>query len=94
MSGIGREAYLDARNKIVPVINGIAEKSPYRERISIEFDYLKNETGLCVDALRTFFSSCGSAVVQCTWCEVVISKSGWLEVEHNLYNANPSFSFP
>ena len=95
MTAVDRKAYLDARDKIVPIVNERINSLPsYRERAVIRLGYLKERTGLCVDALRTFFSSCGSAVADLSGKEVAILKTRWCEVEHNLYNADPYFRFP
>jgi hypothetical protein len=93
MSDIGRGAYLDLRDKVVPVVDELVENS-HTERIVISFHYLKGRTGILAYRLYNFFSNTGGTVDYLSKDEVIILKPRWHEFKERLDLADPSFSLP
>jgi hypothetical protein len=91
MSGIGRGAYLDLRNRIIPVVDEIVENSR-DEEVFIRFNELKKRAGINPHSLYYFFRRCKGVEIYRDF--VVIPKSSWSEVKlDSLYVADPSEAF-
>ena len=91
MSGIGRGAYLDLRERIIPVVDELVENSR-NEEVFIRFSELKKRAGINPHNLYYLFRRCKGVEIYKDL--VVIQKSSWSEVKlDSLYVADPSEAF-
>jgi len=88
MTDVGRGAYLELRNRVVPVVDQMVENSP-NEKVAIHFSEIKKRIKMNYHSLYDFFERCKGVEVYGTFA--IIAKSTWREVKLNcLYTVDPS----